>query len=273
MDLLLTWSGSASHDLASLFRTWLPTVLPGIKPWISDEDIAKGKQWFPELMNQLDKSRISITFITPDNIRSPWVYYEVGVIAAKLAEGFVCPYLVGVDGKHVKDSPLGQFQWTQATKDDTWKLIRSINGLLPLAHSEQLLEGNFNTHWPKLKRQIDKLVDSMRPVVEAVTETEPPVEELLSPEARQLIMEGAQDQNGRIMYLRMMGSTVMQTNGKNLITDRDPRTEATWRGALEELVDAGLASPLGHKGEQFEMTRNGYEVADRIKSRLPGEPS
>ena len=111
MDVLLTWSGPTSHDIAGFFHTWLPGVLPGIKPWISDQDIAKGKKWFPELTAQLDKSHVSITFITPENVRSPWVYYEVGFIAAKMEDGFVCPYLVGVDGKAVKDTPLGQYQW------------------------------------------------------------------------------------------------------------------------------------------------------------------
>jgi len=68
---ILTWSGSASHQIASFFRDWLKTVLPGIDPWISDEDIAKGKKWFPELMKQLSKTGVSITFITPANVKSP----------------------------------------------------------------------------------------------------------------------------------------------------------------------------------------------------------
>ena len=136
MNVLLTWSGNTSHEIATFFRTWLPKVLPGIQPWISDEDIEKGKKWFPELMSQLDKTNFSITFITPENVQSPWVYFEVGVIAAKLENAIVCPYLIGVEGKFVKDTPLGQFQWTAAKKTDTWKLIRSINRHLQDAKHE-----------------------------------------------------------------------------------------------------------------------------------------
>jgi hypothetical protein len=71
LDILLTWSGLASHEIASFLHGWLPSVLPGIQPWISDEDIAKGKKWFPELMGQLSRANTSITVITPDNVRSP----------------------------------------------------------------------------------------------------------------------------------------------------------------------------------------------------------
>ena len=64
MDTILTGRGSASHQVASFFRDWLKTVVPGIDAWISDEDIAKGKKWFPELMHKLIKTGVSITFMT-----------------------------------------------------------------------------------------------------------------------------------------------------------------------------------------------------------------
>ncbi len=101
MDLLLTWSGTASLGIATFFREWLPQVVPGIQPWISSQDIAKGRKWAEELTAQMSKTNISITFITPDNVRSPWIFYEVGFIAAKLASGTVCPYLIGVDSRLV----------------------------------------------------------------------------------------------------------------------------------------------------------------------------
>jgi len=126
MDTILTWSGSTSHGIASFFRDWLTDVLPGIKPWISSEDIAKGNKWFPELMGQLSKTAVSIPFVTPENVRSPWVYYEVGAVAAKIEECIICPYLVGVEPKHVRETPLGQFQCTSADEHDTFRLIHSI---------------------------------------------------------------------------------------------------------------------------------------------------
>jgi hypothetical protein len=127
MDTILIWSVTTGHHIASYFREWLKTVVPGIEPWISNEDIAKGKKWFPELMRQLSRTSVSITFITPENVKSPWIFYEVGVIAAKNEDCIVCPYLIGVETVRVRDTPRGQFQCTLATKEDTFRLIRSIN--------------------------------------------------------------------------------------------------------------------------------------------------
>ncbi len=156
MDTILTWSGSTSHEIACFFRDWLTEVLPGIQPWISSADIATGKKWFPELMRQLSKTAVSITFVTPENVRSPWVYYEVGAVAAKLEECLICPYLVGVEPKHVRDTPLGQFQCKTADEVGTFGLIRSINERLGTGRSENLLKGSFGTHWPPLKQVLDQ---------------------------------------------------------------------------------------------------------------------
>lgn len=268
MDLLLTWSGTPSHEIATFFRDWLPQVVPDIQPWISSEDIAKGRKWFHELTTQMAKTNISITFITPGNVRSPWIFYEIGFIAAKLEAGIVYPYLIGVEGGLIKDSPIGQFQYTEANKEDTLRLIQSINKDLGVkGHNPKLIEGNFNSLWPKLKRQLDKLIAASPPVVAEVTATEPSIEEQLSSEARQLLVEAAQDRHGQIMYNVTSVGTSIQTNSRNLVEEQTPRPIATWKAALDELIEFGLAEAVGHKGTVFKVTRGGYEVSDLIGSR------
>jgi hypothetical protein len=243
-------------------------ILPEIKPWVSSEDITKGGQWFPELMEQLGKTNLSVTFITPQNVRSPWVYYEVGVIAARMENAKVCPYLVGVNAKQVQDTPLGQFQWTEATKDDTWKLVCTINQHLgDEPHDEDALRSQYDAQFPFLKRQLDHLLEDMSPINDIVTRLEPSIEEQFTEEARQLLSEAVQDKHGRIIYVRTSEGTTIQANSKNMITDSTPRTEAMWKAALGELVELDLVNPIGHKGEVFEVTRVGYEVGDRINSR------
>ena len=270
MDIILTWSGTESREIAAFFREWLPDVLPGIQPWISSEDIAKGKNWFEELMGQLSRTAALLVFVTPANVRSPWIYYEVGSIAVKLGEGTVYPYLIGVEGKHVKDTPLGQFQWTVADKPDTWKLIRSINRSLDSAHNERLLEVNFNSQWPKLKQQIDRVVESLSPVANDVAEVEPSIEEQLTEKARQLLVEASLDPQGRVTDSHNFTGKFLGTNGKNMIAgDQTPRVVAAWKAALKELVQSHLLDPVGNKGELFAVTNKGYEVADLMKSRNP----
>lgn len=264
MDVLLTWSGSASHEIAVNLRDWLPEVLPGIAPWVSSEDIAKGKRWTTELHAQLDKTRVSITCITAQNVKSPWVFYEVGYIAAKQAEGIVCPYLVAVDSRLVKDSPIGLFQWTEANKDDTWKLIKSINEQLRTKHDEKLLKGNFDTKWPKLKRVLDKATESLAQIEEAITEVELPIQDRLSTDAKELLLAAAKDQGGRIFDVRHDGGRMIRTNGRNFTDPHSPRLEAQWLEAIEELLGHNL---IRNDRGGYSVTNSGFEIADILESR------
>jgi hypothetical protein len=269
MQPFLTWSGSASHEIALFFRGWLTDVLPGIQPWISSEDIAKGKKWFPELMGQLSKTSVSITFVTPENVRSPWIYHEAGVIAAKNEEGTICPYLVGVEPNQVRDTPLGQFQCTSSDKKDTFRLIRSINeGLGEGRHNEQLLEANFNMQWPKLKRRLDQVMETLSPIEVDVLDIEPPIEQQLSDEARRLVVEAARDDNGQICIFHYSEGYQIATNQKDLVTEQTPRTVALWKAALKELVDLDLVEDINYSGEIFRLTKKGYDIADLVKSRI-----
>jgi hypothetical protein len=86
----------------------------------------------------------------------------------------------------------------------------------------------------------------------------------LSKQASLLLKEAASDRSGTVMLLRHLGGTDLQTNGKNLIPDRDRRSVATWEAALQELVDAELLVERGYKGELFEVTKKGYEFAEYL---------
>ena len=120
MDILFSWSRTASHDTALFLKDWFTEVLPGCKPWVSSEDIAKGKPWWDELHTFLGTAKVAVIIVTPENVQSPWLYYEAGIIAAKLRDGAsVCPYLVGVSGKLIQGTPLAAYQSTESDKSDT----------------------------------------------------------------------------------------------------------------------------------------------------------
>ena len=123
--VILTWSKPHSRDIATYLREWLPEVLPIKTPWISTKDIQKGKAYFQELMEQFRDSDVLIACITPENVASPWVFYEVGMIASK-ERGITCPLLIGVTIDQIGKTPLRDFQCTVFDKEDVWLLIRSI---------------------------------------------------------------------------------------------------------------------------------------------------
>lgn len=87
----------------------------------------------------------------------------------------------------------------------------------------------------------------------------------LTKEAALLLKEAAADSHGVVMLIRHLGGTDLQTNGKNLIIDRSRRIVAMWEAALQELVEGELFVARGHKGEVFEITKKGYEVAENLR--------
>ncbi|SCB55046.1 hypothetical protein GA0061098_103420 [Bradyrhizobium shewense] len=91
-------------------------------------------------------------------------------------------------------------------------------------------------------------------------------EPTLSPEARTLLVEAADDKGGIILYAKLMTGPQLQTNGKQFVEVGNPRSSAIWEGALEELENDGLIKATGPKRQVFQVTREGYDMADRVKT-------
>lgn len=95
-----------------------------------------------------------------------------------------------------------------------------------------------------------------------------PVDEkiALSDEARLLLREASQDPSGLIMYEKYGGSVDLHTNDKSLLTSKeDHRVLAMWDSALQDLAKAGLIAERGERGEVYEITKKGYDVAGDAK--------
>lgn len=87
----------------------------------------------------------------------------------------------------------------------------------------------------------------------------------LSDEARTLLKEASLDNHGTILYVNYKGGTDIQTNSKNLISEQIPRQVALWEAALNELLTSNLIVEKGHKGEIFQVSSLGYQIADMIE--------
>ena len=90
------------------------------------------------------------------------------------------------------------------------------------------------------------------------------VEERLSNEAQRLLVEAAKDRNRIITHMRYIGGQAIQTNGINFVDSKDQRSIARWEAALEQLQGEKLIKPRGVKGEVFEVTSRGFDIADKL---------
>lgn len=87
----------------------------------------------------------------------------------------------------------------------------------------------------------------------------------LTDSAQILLKEASIDSTGTIMYLKYLSGIAIQTNRKNFIEENNPREEAKWISALEELEKKGLINASSPKREIFKLTSLGYQVADIIE--------
>lgn len=120
----------------------------------------------------------------------------------------------------------------------------------------------------KFSRHLSQTINNNFPIAGADADaaiTSPPTPRIgLSPEAAQILKAASKDRGGRIMVLRHLGGTLVQTNGQSLTKEGDARSEAIWEGAVAELEREMLVEDRGHKREAFAVTSRGYQVADTL---------
>lgn len=162
MKVFISWSGVRSQAIAEGLRDWLPNVIQILEPWISTSDIEVGKKWSSNIEFQLRETRVGIICLTPENLNAPWILFEAGALS-KLDGAIVCPYLLGFEPKDLK-GPLVQFQAAAANKQDTLKLVKSLNRALgDSAIKESVVDKAFEIWWPELGKCIELVSSNTDP--------------------------------------------------------------------------------------------------------------
>lgn len=147
---------------------------------MSDADIAKGTRGLNELAKALYTMKVGITCLSSDNLEAPWLLFEAGALSKAIDDSSrLCTYLLdGLKPEGVKP-PLGMFQASKATKEDTRKLIQTINASVgdePLRDED--LDEVFEAMWPKLEAAI-KTVPIIKPAESIKRNTDDMVAEIL----------------------------------------------------------------------------------------------
>ena len=155
MKVFLSWSGKASHALASILHEWLPTVVQFADPWMSSEDIVKGTRWDSEIGKTLEETSYCIVCVTPGVQTESWVNFEAGAAAKIVSQSYVSPLLLGVSTAELGGFPLSMFQCTQFNKADVLKLLRSINSAAKPSVSSKRLKTSLDYSWAALRERVE----------------------------------------------------------------------------------------------------------------------
>ena len=105
--LFISWSGSKSKEIAKILKTVLENnIFPesGLSCFVSDVDIASGSDWWEKIKSELANCQLGILCVTKENLKSPWIYFEAGVLVAR--EVPVMPLLFFCDIKNIASTPL-----------------------------------------------------------------------------------------------------------------------------------------------------------------------
>lgn len=156
--VFISWSGEHSRQVALSLHECLHLVVPGIDPWMSEQDINKGERWNAEIAKQLDESSVGVLCIVPDNRKKPWLLFEAGALAKSVGDtSRVCPFLHHLKPTDI-EQPLGAFQATVAEKNDVHKLLKMLNDCCgDLTTDAAVLDAQFEMWWPQLERQLGKI--------------------------------------------------------------------------------------------------------------------
>lgn len=156
MKIFISWSGDKSKEIASVFKDWIPAVIQAAKPYFSPNDIDKGARWSNEIAKELEESQIGLICLTDDNLLAPWLMFEAGALSKSMDKARVCPMLFGIEPTDLS-GPLVQFQATPFSKDEVYKVIKTINSQLgDSALSVSVVDSVFEKWWPDLDEKICK---------------------------------------------------------------------------------------------------------------------
>lgn len=88
----------------------------------------------------------------------------------------------------------------------------------------------------------------------------------ISEEAQILLKAASARDDGTILKIAVMGGRFIQAGGQSFGGERG-RESARWEHALNELLSHDLVIARGHKDEVFELTHEGWALADELKTK------
>jgi hypothetical protein len=219
--------------------------LLGYDPWLDDDAMPAGTALERGLLKGMQDSCGVVFFITPSFKDDGYLETEVNyAIQEKRNKGdtfaIITLQFVGADGN------IGAIP--ELLKTYVWKKPKT-----PLEALREIIRGlpvaSGTVDW---RKEITGAVTGAR---RASTSTE------LSTEAKSILL-AATVGGGQITHLRCMGGDGIHAGKESMLPDQDPRTIARWVGGIEDLQRRRYIKDLGHKGEVFEVTREGYDAAD-----------
>lgn len=180
MKLFISVSGTLSTEIGEHLSKWIAAVLQHVEPWIAVDDLNKGAHWPTKLADSLGDTDCGLIVLCRDNLDSPWLMYEAGVIAARTKMERVAGLLIDVSPSSVKP-PLGHFQLTRFDRDDVCRLIHRLNEWTNSPRAVETINRAFNALWADCEAKVRECIASCNTATPApVRDHNAMIEEILT---------------------------------------------------------------------------------------------
>lgn len=172
-QVFISWSGKRSLAVAESLCVFIPRVIPELKDRLFvSTGIEKGSRWSDEIARHLEEADAGILCLTAEGLSSPWLHFEAGALTKGLDSSRVrrgeepdaitsqriFTYLHGI-APNAFTGPLSQYQWTSATRDDTWRLMNALHELFAKGRAElRAARHRFDDRWPELEQELKRNV-------------------------------------------------------------------------------------------------------------------
>lgn len=129
LEIFLSWSGPKSERLAQIFKNYIEDFFANATVYMSSEDIHGGEKWRDNIEKNLNDRNFSFIFLTPDNLKSKWIYFEAGALSKSMDSVKIQPFVYDLDPGDIGE-PLSAFQARKLNKDNIRKTFVDLNDLL-----------------------------------------------------------------------------------------------------------------------------------------------
>lgn len=186
-----------------------------------------------------------------------WIQYIFGVISRKPSGLIDNLYLEAEHKKTIRQAELEQsrsdlFAVKEKELIDRAKRDEEVAGIEDDAAKERLA-----AQIESLRQERDQLSAQLK----NQSTIGKPSANTLSKEAIEIIKAASESESGTIIRPRSIGERTVQA-GEKTFGSENSRDFAKYDAALDELIKKNLVKALGAKGEVFELTSNGWQVAD-----------
>lgn len=163
LKVFISWAGERSKAIPTGFHDFLPDVVNAVQPFMSGLNSDKGTRWGELLSSTLQESSCAIVCLTPESVQSVWVAFETAAISRAAggvdgARARIWTYLSGIEIKDLQLTPFAEYQATNTTEEETFRLIESFNRLSPDTVPTASFKRRFDAvFWPNFSKVLQRV--------------------------------------------------------------------------------------------------------------------